>query len=873
MASTWSSLKIELLETGQNPGQWGNLTNINLGDAVLGEAITGQATVDFPSDADVTITLTDSATTQAARNLRLNITESSTGVGSVRNLILGSNCQIEKFYLINNTGTGAKTIKNTSGTGITVPAGKATLVFNNGTNVVDAASYFTSLTLGSALPVASGGTGLTAGTSGGVLGYTATGTLASSVALTANALVLGAGAGATPTPMASLGTTTTVLHGNASGAPTFGAVSLTADVTGVLPTANGGTNLGGATPFTSSGVVYASSTSALATGSGLTFNGTSLVAGERILVQNNGTITSGFGDGVAVGGWDSLGFLASNTLVLGGYRASQWTGTAFYASATRMMDLTTTGLGIGTSSPAVKLDIRGGGGTGSTLRIGSDTNDSGTIQFFNTTGSTTNASIAGNLEGGNAGGNLTFSTKLLAGSLTERMRLDSAGNLGLGVTPSAWNVGKAVQIGASGDASLWGFLNSAYLSSNAYYNSNWIYYANAAATQYLQQSGQHIWYNAPSGTTGNLISFTQAMTLDASGNLGVGTTSPACTIDSGGAIRAKGASLSASGEGTEIIYTAGTPWIAATNQGLVQAYNRGASTYSPLSLSGSLLAFVTGGTERARIDSSGNFGIGTSSPSSYGGGAKLAVVSGSTTQTWVVGGSSAGAYTFFSNNAQTTTANAFQIGQGFATGSDNVALLYNAANAAMVFGTNNTERARITATGQFFVGTTTSFNSDNNFKQTTESTTHCLGLKSTGGTGFVNQANWNTGTTGDITFSEFGTEASYTVRGSIVYNRTSGLVVYNTTSDYRAKDISGPVTGSGALIDSVPVYMGKIKGATQERPMFIAHEVPAYAHTGEKDAVDKDGNPVYQQMDASALIPVMWAEIQSLRKRLADAGI
>jgi hypothetical protein len=166
MASSWSALKVELLETGANAGSWGTLTNANLGDAILGEAITGQATVDFATDADVTITLTDSATTQAARNLRLNITESSTGIGSVRNLILGSGCQIEKFYLINNTGTGAKTVKNTSGTGISVPAGKATLVFNNGTNVVDAASYFTSLTLGSALPVASGGTGITSFGSG-----------------------------------------------------------------------------------------------------------------------------------------------------------------------------------------------------------------------------------------------------------------------------------------------------------------------------------------------------------------------------------------------------------------------------------------------------------------------------------------------------------------------------------------------------------------------------------------------------------------------------------------------------------------------------------------------------------------------------------
>ena len=96
------------------------------------------------------------------------------------------------------------------------------------------------------------------------------------------------------------------------------------------------------------------------------------------------------------------------------------------------------------------------------------------------------------------------------------------------------------------------------------------------------------------------------------------------------------------------------------------------------------------------------------------------------------------------------------------------------------------------------------------------------------------------------------------------------MVAYNTTSDYRAKDIISPVLDSGEVIDSVPVYMGKMKGATQARPMFIAHETPDYAHTGEKDAVDKDGKPIYQQMDASSLVPVLWAEIQSLRKRVAQ---
>ena len=296
MASTWSALKIELLETGANSGTWGTATNVNLGDAILGEAITGQATVDFATDADVTITLTDSATSQAARNLRLNITESSTGVGSVRNLILGSGCQIEKFYLINNTGTGAKTVKNTSGTGISVPAGKATLVFNNGTNVVDAASYFTSLTLGSALPVASGGTGITSFGSGVAtfLGTPSSANLAaaltdetgsgSAVFATSPTLVtpnLGTPStlvltSATALPLSSGVTGTLPIANGGTGTTSTTFASLTTNVTGTLPVANGGTNL---TSFTANGVVYASSGSVLATGSGLLFDGTNLGVG------------------------------------------------------------------------------------------------------------------------------------------------------------------------------------------------------------------------------------------------------------------------------------------------------------------------------------------------------------------------------------------------------------------------------------------------------------------------------------------------------------------------------------------------------------------------------------------------------------------
>ena len=140
MASTYSDLKIELIGTGEQTGTWGTTTNNNFSVAV-GEAITGSADVAF-SSADVTVTLTDTNASQTARNLRLNLTGTS---GGARQLILGSGCQIEKLYLINNGLADAVTVKNTSGTGIAVPAGKSMFVYNNGTNVVEAVNSAVSI--------------------------------------------------------------------------------------------------------------------------------------------------------------------------------------------------------------------------------------------------------------------------------------------------------------------------------------------------------------------------------------------------------------------------------------------------------------------------------------------------------------------------------------------------------------------------------------------------------------------------------------------------------------------------------------------------------------------------------------------------------
>lgn len=110
----------------------------------------------------------------------------------------------------------------------------------------------------------------------------------------------------------------------------------------------------------------------------------------------------------------------------------------------------------------------------------------------------------------------------------EKVTVDASGNLGLGVPPSAWaTVLPVLQIN---NASITGYNNQAILSSNWYYNAGNKYVASGHATQYSQSSGQHAWYTAPSGTAGSAINFTQAMTLDATGKLGVGESSPATEL-------------------------------------------------------------------------------------------------------------------------------------------------------------------------------------------------------------------------------------------------------------------------------------------------------------------------------------------------------
>jgi hypothetical protein len=266
---------------------------------------------------------------------------------------------------------------------------------------------------------------------------------------------------------------------------------------------------------------------------------------------------------------------------------------------------------------------------------------------------------------------------LQSNGTTAAVTIDTSQNMGLGVTPSAWFANsKVVQFGLGGVLEARSnFAPYASLNANSYINSagNDIYINTAAATQFQQDSGSFRWKIAASGTAGNAITFTQAMTLDASGNLGIGTTSTSRRLS--------------------VTNTASDPFIsivgAASNEGGLLFGDNASDAAGQIRYlhASDTMYFSTNLTERARIDSSGNLLVGTTSNA---GGYKINIDSGSATSQLLK--SSVSCFDMW--NSATAGNNTFGIFYTETSATTRGSITYNRAGGLTVYNTTSDYRAK-----------------------------------------------------------------------------------------------------------------------------------------------------------------------------------
>jgi len=515
---------------------------------------------------------------------------------------------------------------------------------------------------------------------------------------------------------------------------------------------------------------------------------------------------------------------------------------------------------------------------------------------------------------GDYSGYLRFLTVPANGGIpVERLRISETGNVGIGTTSPGQNI--TVQSSASGTAPTFKLQNpvDSNSSQGAANNLSAGQLLFGATGSFPLTAKIESVYNADasygrsaklifSGANGN-GTLTERLTIDESGRVGIGSTTPGALVDasasSGTRIRSTYTSTGGSRDAGFEIYGDG-----AANSSFIYAGNTGITTIS--SLLGTALNI--GGNEALRVDSSRRLLVGTSSTSgNIADNDKLAVViTGDSTQGGISVTDYAGtSYTIGSSAALRlqrsigTTDGSFTAltgsewglgriefngsnGVGFGTGAtiegiaDSLAWSNGDHPAKLVFSTtadgasSPTERMRITNDGQTYFGIT---------GNTGLGTTNrgFLIRNEIAGKTYVQLA--STGTTTDTVFYFYNGNG---LVGSISMNGSA--TAYNTSSDYRLKENVAPVPDGIARLQQLkPSRFNFIADPATTVDGFIAHEVQAVvpeAITGEKDAVDDDGNPIYQGIDQSKLVPLLTAalqeavaKIESLEARLTAAGI
>ena len=496
-------------------------------------------------------------------------------------------------------------------------------------------------------------------------------------------------------------------------------------------------------------------------------------------------------------------------------------------------------VGIGTSTPIYKLHVSDSTAANSNTDIIGMTssyfsNAKKSLTWFSGTDAVGRISTVFNTLFGEVGVDMTFGSlyNISAGmNDSELMRLTSGGRLGIGTPlPDSLLTVNGVASFAAGSASSPSIARAGDLNTGIFFP--------AADTIAFTEGG------------------VEAMRINSDGNVGIGSTSPVTAIE---IIKTTPTiTLSPSAYSGAYRTTLGTR--SGAEAFLIFGNNNQNEIRAGRTAVGGYLDFYTNNTvgqESAsdgvlvmRMTSSGNVGIGTSSPAT-----KLQVSGGSTTEIRFVssGNLNSGGASFLRFGGSNNAASGY-VGYG---GTASTYDIWNGLNGAITFGTNDVERMRITSDGNLLVGTTdTGFNTRQLIRfEASGTSTRGLVVWNGGGAGaqFIGFSNSGGGIIGSITSS--GTTA----------------VAYNTTSDHRLKENVAPMTAALEKVAALkPVtYTWKTDGSDGQG--FIAHELQAVVPdcvTGTKDAVDAEGNPQYQGVDTSFLVATLVAAIQELTARL-----
>jgi hypothetical protein len=537
-------------------------------------------------------------------------------------------------------------------------------------------------------------------------------------------------------------------------------------------------------------------------------------------------------------------------------------GDATFDTSTLKVDSTNNRVGIGTASPSATLDLTSVASDAVFLRSSNATTSNVYITNTNaTTGNTANLYFApaNNIAGSqissiaiedfsvsaNRTADLAFSTRL-NGTMSERLRIDSSGNVGIGTSSPSTPLdvvgsGKFQPAVGGGDA----LVTIAQTNSNAYVHAGLKINAGNTNPFYIYQSGSsntlRFNYNSLSDAGGQMV-------ITDGGNVGIGTSSPSTKLDVAGNVSL--ANYSGTGENKTIL--------AQNDYGQMAAGIRSGIPYvgsiSPLDF-----ALYTGNSEKVRIDSSGNVGIGTSSPS-----VKTHIYDASTDAVlYIDSGNANGSHARFL--ASGSVKHFVGSGGGFSLGDVDDFGIRSFDNILFATGNSSTEKMRIDSSGGLLIGKTSGGSTN----------TGCeFGGSGTGGLAFnltsTNECftynnNNSSGATYLIDFRQ--NNAS---KGQIQVSSTS--TTYATSSDYRLKEnVDYQFNALDRVAQLKPARFNFIADADTTVDGFLAHEVQNIvpeAISGEKDAVDAEGNPKYQGIDHSKLVPLLTKAIQEQQAQI-----